>query len=138
MHNETHAIAEIKDYAIRTRWKSGVDGGFTAIPNVLLKHQRELELAPNELTVLLHVIMCWWTPEQNPYPSAGFIAKRMVTSTRTVERHLAALTDKGLIARVITDGKKSFDLSGLVKRLEEIAKYELHSRAQKSPTQESS
>lgn len=136
MHNETPAIAETTDYAIRARWKSGVDGGFTAIPNTLLKNQKELRISPNELTVLLHVIMCWWTPEQNPYPSAGYIANRMDASTRTVERHLAALANKGLIARVKINEKRSFDLTGLVKKLEEFSKSEVHIRTRQSPTKD--
>ncbi len=118
MTDATSTVSAHTNYIIRERWSSSIDDGFTAIPNVLLKHQQDLEITCNELCVLIHVIMFWWDADQGPYPSAGTIAKRMGSSTRSVERHLASLSEKALLVKVKSDDRKRFDLSGLVKRLD--------------------
>jgi hypothetical protein len=137
MTDATSTVSAHTNYIIRERWSSSIDDGFTAIPNVLLKHQQDLEITCNELCVLIHVIMFWWDADQGPYPSAGTIAKRMGSSTRSVERHLASLSEKALLVKVKSDDRKRFDLSGLVKRLEGFAALSEHRRVHKYPVEES-
>ena len=97
----------------------GVGGGWTAIPNILLRKQVELGISPSELNVLINLIRFWWEPGQAPFPSPEKTATEIGISTRTVYRILASLEEKGLIKRIITDGEATrYELDDLVKKLQ--------------------
>ena len=109
------------------RWGEALESGFTIVPDVLIKNQGRLGLAFRELGVLLQLISFWWTAEEWPRPQVSTLAKRMGVDDRTVQRSLSALVDCGLIARTRVKTKygdfaQGFDLSGLVTKLEQIAR----------------
>jgi DNA-binding MarR family transcriptional regulator len=112
----------------RQKWGEGIVAGFQQVPDLLLKHQSKLGLSATDLAVLRNVTMHWWYPEQNPFPRATTIAKRMGVSTRTVERCLLKLRKKGFVHRTLSTGqprRTELDLGGLVKKLEELAVHDV-------------
>ena len=109
--------------AIRQRWRGAVttaENGFTAVPDVLIKSQGQLDLSPTEMVVLLNILLHWWREDEWPYPRVSTIGERMGTSRRTVERAIHSLQEKGLVvhrkSEVIGNGPaaRRFDLSGLI------------------------
>jgi hypothetical protein len=112
----------------RDRWTDAVmDRGHSIVPTILLWGQAKLGLSPDELNVLLHLIGHWWYGGNDPHPSKETIAGRMKKHPRTVQAYLTSLEKKGFIRRFerfrANKGQDSngYDLSGLVKKLIEIA-----------------
>lgn len=111
-------------FNIKARWGQvivGPGGGWTAVPNVLFKYQRLLEISPSEFIVLLHLIRFWWQPDRDPFPSVERIALEMGISPRSVYRILATLEKKRLLEREEKPGQAtSFRLELLVEKLREL------------------
>jgi biotin operon repressor len=100
--------------------------GFCIVPSLLLRAQRRLRLNTRQLAVLLQLCDFWWDEARKPYPSKETIAERLGIGPRQVQRIVASLEEKGLVQRVerraLHGGRltNTYDLSGLVKRLQEI------------------
>lgn len=117
---------KFKNMKLEDKWGSKVlEFGWTAVPTALFLLQKELELNPTQLNVLLNIILHWWG-EDKPHPSQKSIAKRMGVSSKTVQRAVFSLEEKGLISktRTIRDnpkyrGRNRYDLSPLIKKIEE-------------------
>ena len=116
-------MSEPTPSAIRQRWRGAVttaDTGFTAVPDVLIKSQAQLDLSSTEMVVLLNILLHWWRDDDWPFPRISVIGERMGTSRRTVERAVRSLQAKGLVVHQrgdpVGDGPavRRFDLSGLV------------------------
>jgi DNA replication protein DnaD len=106
--------------------KSGeaAEAGFQTIPDALLKNQAKLGLSSTDMVALLNVAMD--SRHQRPFPRSTTIAGRMGVVVRTVQRALATLRRRGLLAkaREASPGgrrREVCDLSGLVERLAELA-----------------
>lgn len=108
---------------IHRRWRGAVttaETGFTAVPDVLIRSQGQLELSSTEMVVLLNILMHWWRDDDWPFPRISVIGKRMGTSRRTVERAVRSLQAKGLVVHRRSDSAghgpavRKFDLSGLI------------------------
>src|SRR5262245_36823355 len=119
----THAFTE--------KWGEAAKAGFLMVPDLLLKHQGTLGLTPTELIVLLNICMHWWYAERLPRPRTPSIASRMRVQPRTVQRALKQLQKRKFITKVpggrtvdgpSADDGAAWDLSGLVTRLEKLAK----------------
>ena len=117
---------DTSEFAIRKRWAGAVtsgETGFVAVPSLLLRSQARLGLTCVEVVVLANILMHWWKMSEWPYPRLSVIANRMTASSRTVQRAVQNLEDKGLMKRLpsepLTTGRvvRRFDLSGLVERL---------------------
>jgi len=109
------------------KWQDAAKAGFQLLPDLLLRHQAELELTATDLVVLINLTMHWWYPDQRPFPRSSTIAKRMGIDRRSVQRSLAKLSEKGLVERMVEslpDGneRQVCDLSGLQQRLSDLAK----------------
>jgi DNA replication protein DnaD len=99
----------------------GYSGGWTAVPNLLLKKQGELGLKALELNVLINLIRFWWSPENAPFPSTERMAQEMGVSERTIYRAISSLEENGFINRVQEDSKATkYELIGLVEKLKKI------------------
>jgi len=99
----------------------GMGGGWTAVPNLLLRKQGMLGITTTELNILINLIRFWWEPTQAPFPSPEKMAAEMGVSERTVYRTIIALEKKGFIDRVQEQGKATkYELNGLVEKLEEV------------------
>jgi len=109
------------------KWGTALDGGFQLVPDLLLRHQRELRLTSADLVVLLHLTMAWWERDRPPYPRTSTIARRMNTSERTVQRSIEHLRKSGLLDKTASkhaekERRPVFDLTPLAERLQEIAR----------------
>lgn len=115
------------DNVLNKKW--GADAlsmGWVSFPSSLLFIQKRLGLSPTGLNVLLHLIMHWWDPSEDPYPSQESIAKRMGVSKRTVQRAMQELEDHNLITREYTSrehpkyrGRNVYSLKPIIKILKE-------------------
>lgn len=101
--------------------------GFCLIPSLLLRCQQRLGLNPTQLAVLLQLADFWWDAGRKPYPSKQTLSDRLGLSPRQIQRYTAELEKAGLLTRLVRsaddNGKLSneYDLSGLVKKLQELA-----------------
>jgi predicted transcriptional regulator len=106
--------------------KPVMDLGFCIIPSLLIQAQARLGLEAQQMNILLHLLDMWWDKESKPFPTKEKIAERMGVSTKTVQRHMAAMESAGLVQRVARTrpgrGRTSneYDLTGLVKKLQAI------------------
>ncbi|HCM9138191.1 MULTISPECIES: helix-turn-helix domain-containing protein [Enterobacter] len=110
------------------KWgKDVMQAGFCIIPSLLLRCQQRLGLNPTQLAVLLQLADFWWEASRKPYPSKQTLSDRLGLSTRQIQRYMAELEQAGLLTRNVrsadNNGKLSneYDLSGLVKKLKELA-----------------
>lgn len=99
----------------------GAGGGWTAVPNFLLKMQSELGLKPLEMNVLINLIRFWWVPEKAPFPAPEKMANEIGVSERTIYRALSSLEESGFIKRINEEGKATqYELLGLIEKLKAI------------------
>lgn len=110
------------------KWgKDVMKAGFCLIPSMLLRCQQRLGLNPTQLTILLQLADFWWDAGRKPFPSKKTLATRVGLSPRQIQRYMVELEEAGLLTRIIrsadNNGKLSneYDLTGLVKRLKELA-----------------
>jgi hypothetical protein len=132
--NEVKALSEhpadkyaMIDDGLPSKWGEAARAGFQTIPDLLLTSQSKLALSSTDMITLLNVAMDWRRPDQRPFPRSITIARRMGVVVRTVQRALATLRRLGLLARASEtstngDQREIWDLSGLVKRLLELAR----------------
>jgi DNA-binding MarR family transcriptional regulator len=122
---------------IQEKWGTALEAGFQVVPNVLIRAQRNLGLDPIDVVVLLNLLAHWWEREDRPYISPSSIARRMDVTTRTVERHLKRLEEKGFLRRCRPQRSgegiyiRSYDLQPLIGILQEASKNALTQRAQR-------
>lgn len=121
-------------FNLKKKWGSEcIDSGFQVFPDVLLRCQRFMDLEPIDVVILLNITMHWWKHDDLPYPRPSVIAKRMAVSTRTVERRISTLQQRGFLDRRPSEevrGKtvRKYDLSGLTAKLKEYAEVNLANR----------
>ena len=118
------------DWSVAAKWGGAIGGGetgFQAVPDVLLKCQKQLGMSCTDVVVMLNILLHWWDVEELPHPRISVIARRMGVTVRTVERSVARLEKLGLVSRGRAEKKgdgpsvRRFDPSGLVQALEEKA-----------------
>ena len=110
------------------KWgKQVMSVGFNILPSLLFKAQKRLGLTSQQMMVLLHLSDHWWEAKNKPWPAVGKISDRMGIQRRQVQRIITDLETAGLVIRIERTAKhrgklsNAYDLSGLVKRLKEIA-----------------
>jgi predicted transcriptional regulator len=128
-----------------SKWGRDVaERGFTQVPNYLLQINMfvhdDHKLSPTEMVVLLHLVATWWKKNEMPFPSMNTIADRAGISERQVQRSIKALEQKGYLKKTKKKIKgviasNVYDLSPLVKVLDEVAKHFInkHPRQIKAP-----
>jgi len=123
-------IKQEPNYSVTAKWgvaASGGETGFQPVPDVLLKNQHRLGITNTELAVLLNVTLHWWEAKKLPHPRPSVIARRMGVKSRTVERAIMTLEQKGLMRRLKAERDEAgllvrrFDLRGLVEKVQDIA-----------------
>jgi hypothetical protein len=70
--------------------------GFTAVPNLVLRYYRELDILAQEMMFIIHIWQYWWS-EKDPYPSLPAIASRMKVSRRQAQNYVSSLKEKGFL-----------------------------------------
>lgn len=116
----------MKDTILVQKWsEDALSMGWVSFPSSLLFLQKSFGLSSNGLNVLLHLIMHWWNPNDDPYPSQETIAKRMGVSKRTVQRAMHELEENGLVEKRTTSrenpkyrGRNVYSLRPLATALE--------------------
>ena len=118
--------------------------GWTAIPTSFLFLQAELSITPLGFNILINLVSHWWETKEHPYPSQESLAKRMGVSKRSIQREVTNLVELGLITKQAnkassakSKGRNTYDLTGLVERLNEMAPEKITSmqRHKKAPEQ---
>jgi hypothetical protein len=105
------------------KWGEAARAGFQTVPDLLLKHQNDLNISATEMVVLLNVLMHWWYLDQKPFPRSTTIARRMGVTIRTVQRALSNLQTAELLLRQKGPNDETYlDPSPLVERLGRYAK----------------
>ena len=120
---------------IEKRWgRELTEAGWTAVPFVLLSHQRRLGLSPLDLNIILQIAKHWWEADSAPFPSKRSIAEAIGVHESTVRKHVKGLEDAGLIQRSVRrnayGGQKSnaYQLGGLIKKAKPLAREVLNER----------
>lgn len=118
----------IPEHRVEARWSRAVLAhGYTILPALLINGQRKLGLTPDEMNVVLHLAYHWRTAGHDPFPTKKRIAGLMGKSDKQVQRYFQSLEEKGLVQRVKRMSSSrgqmsnSYDLSGLIVRLRELA-----------------
>ena len=132
-HQPENVIAK----SARDKWGHSLDAGFQIFPDVLLRCQKLLGLESTDIVILLNITMHWWDHDDLPHPRPSIIAQRMNLTTRTVERRIGDLQNKGFLQRLparLKNGKtvRPFDLSGLVAKLNAMSEGNLTLRRARS------
>ena len=82
------------------KWsKTLMDAGWTALPSVIIENQKQLDLSPIDMNIILYLASKWWTPDGKPYPSKATIAAAMQLHPRTIQKHIAGLEAANYIKR---------------------------------------
>jgi predicted transcriptional regulator len=125
---EVPVAQQKKSRSIAARWGDDVAKmGYCPVPSLLLRAQRRLGLNPSQLAVLLQIVEHWWDASRAPYPSKAELSDRLGIGERQIQRYIKEMEEAGLLRRVAHYGDNGgrennrYDLSGLVKRLAEIA-----------------
>lgn len=109
------------------KWsKALMDAGWTALPSVIIENQRQLDLSPLDINIVLYLASKWWTPEGKPFPSKTTMAKAMNVHPRTIQKHIAALEAANYVRREerrTPTGSKTniYHLDGLIKAAKPFA-----------------
>jgi len=105
------------DNDLKEKWGSALSGGWTAVPNNLLRYAGALDLDPTETLVLIYLMRFWWKKDDIPYPSISKTSLEMGVSRKTATKKFASLREKGYITQVKQDGRLKYSLEGLQKAL---------------------
>lgn len=109
-------------YHFSSKWSAAVDAqGFTAVPNLLVRYQGDLNITDAEMSVLIAILSFKWTNAM-PYPSASTIGEYIGKSVNSVRDKLRSLEDKGLIERIPRPGTSNeYNLTPLDMKLRTYA-----------------
>ncbi len=122
------APTEVSERVLVQKWgKHAIADGFTALPNVLFRYAKALELTHTDLLVLLQLASYWWAPTQNPWPSKKKIAAALDMDPRTVQRSIARMEKLKYVKRIYRRAEvgdnlsNEYDLRGLARAVDAMA-----------------
>jgi hypothetical protein len=113
------------------------DAGIVLVPRVLLTGVADLKLKPIHMLVLLQLIACWGNSGSHPYPKRKTLCKWLGCDKRTLDRAIAGLVKRGLIAKGTRNGPRGrqtsneYDLSGLVEQIKPLGRRAIKERERK-------
>lgn len=113
--------------ALEKRWGAKVWAvGFTGVPSLLIQGQHRLGLSPVQMNVLLQLLDHWWRRGNMPFPAKKTIAERMGMTPRYIQQIIKELEGDQFVKRKFRKtgvgdwDTNVYDLSGLVKKLQEL------------------
>lgn len=101
--------------------------GWTAVPNIIIKRQKQLGIDSLDLNIILHLMSYWWTVNELPFPSKKTLAGLMSVNESTIRKRIASLEKGGLVKRIIrpVEGDRNktnqYDFSGLIEAVKPFA-----------------
>ncbi len=109
------------DSQLTQKWsKEILDGGYTVIPNLLIKHMVDLGIQPYHLSVLVAIEMHRWRPE-SAWPSQQALATITGYSLRRVNEITTELNDMNLVKKIYKVGRPClYNFDPIVNQLNEI------------------
>lgn len=118
-----------KEAVLIQKWgEPSLGMGWTAIPTTLIFLQNQLGITPLGMNILLNLVAHWWDANEKPYPAQESLATRIGVSKRSIQREMGTLIERGLLSKKQSSthhpkyhGRNSYDLSPLVKKLEEFS-----------------
>ncbi len=123
------------DKALVEKWgAASIQAGFTALPDVVFRHMKSLQLTHTDLLVLLHLASYWWKAKDLPWPSKARIAAGLNVDPSTVRRSIQRMEKLGYVQRVYRKAEagdnqsNKYDLTGLVKAADKLSRQELETR----------
>jgi hypothetical protein len=122
-------VKSAREAKLRSEKKWGVDVmavGFCILPSLLFRAQHRLGLKSTHLAVILQLADFWWYDDKLPFPKKQTIAERVGLKEKQVQRLIRDLQQRGYVKRIERktphgQTSNSYDLSGLVKKLRELA-----------------
>lgn len=96
-------------------WGTAIlDEGNLSVPNIILDHQKDLNLTPEELNLLLQVFRHKFN-RKLPFPSESTIAERMGMSLRQIQRISSSLRTKNfLVKKMGSKHQVTWNFNGLI------------------------
>jgi hypothetical protein len=115
-----------------------IKAGYTAVPDVLIRSHKQLGLSRLDLLVALMLLTYWRSVDDMPWPAKDTIATSLDVDPETVRRSVKKMEGLGYIKRVLRKSKQrdnlsnKYDLRGLAKAVDVLAKAELELRKQRA------
>lgn len=121
------------NYEFITRWSADIEKcNYTMIPNLLIKHQKNLNISSAEFVILQGLILHKWT-ERHPYPSLVTISEYCGLHPNTVRRNVRNLESKEIIKRIDRNGyTNEYNFSPLINKLNHLAKASSYSNQEQT------
>lgn len=109
------------DSQLTKKWSKAIlDGGYTVIPNLLIKHMTDLGIQPYHLAVLVAIEMHRWRPE-SAWPSQQALANITGYSLKRINEITTELNDMDLVKKIYRVGTPClYNFDPLVNQLEEL------------------
>ncbi|MDF3822355.1 helix-turn-helix domain-containing protein [Leptospira sp. 96542] len=133
--SEVKTKAVSAERALTQKWGATLmRAGFTALPDVIFKYQKALNLKSLDVLIILHLSSFWWSASDLPWPSKAKLAEGLDVDPSTVRRSIKRLEELGYIKRIyrkaeVGDNQSNkYDLRGLVAAAEKYAKEEINRR----------
>ena len=129
------AAATQTEKALTQKWgKASIAVGFTALPNTVFRYAKALGLKNLDVLVILHLASYWWSPSEDPWPSKAKLAAALDVDPRTIQRSVQSMEKMGYVKRIARKAEAGdnlsnmYNLEGLVKATEKLAKEEIAER----------
>lgn len=109
------------DSQLTQKWSKAIlDGGYTVVPNLLIKNMSVLGIESYHLSVLLAIEMHRWRPD-SAWPSQQALADITGYSLRRINEITSELNDMSLIKKIYRHGRPClYDFEPLVHELESL------------------
>ncbi len=107
------------DPSLTKKWGDKIISlGWAAVPNALIRKMSILGINPTEFVIICYLIVFWWEKESLPFPAISKMADEIGVSTKTIERSMASLKNKGLIQIIKNKGHSNiYNMAPLIERL---------------------
>lgn len=87
---------------MQLKWgRTVLQSQWTNVPNLLLEHQKNLDLSSTELVMLINLMSYEHDVDTDIYPSISTLAKRQGLHERSTQRAINRLIEKGMLEKHI-------------------------------------
>jgi DNA-binding Lrp family transcriptional regulator len=125
--------------SLSARWgANAIAGGYTVVPDVLVRSMKELKLARMDLLILMVLATYWRSADDMPWPSKDTIATMLDVDPQTVRRSVKKMEDLGYVKRVFRQSShrdnlsNKYDMRGLARAVNKLAKEKADLKAKRA------